>query len=269
MLALGDICASPDDNPRFRYVLCSLDSVQTQKPLTVEGDIAADGDVSIEDSANIAGALYYTGALRETRPGLLSADQTERGSARCTPPEGLRLDIAALVKAHINDNDNAAVRSSIEQLRHFTGDLSVTLPCGRYYVTGLEGNGGVTIRAQGHVALFIDGNVQLEKRLTVEAEGTARVSLVVNGAFNVARGGLGLGKLADARHLLLVARQVHLEAEGDSVIGGALYAPASELLSTHKLSVFGSLFVGSARLFGETNLSYAPAVSFAADSCGI
>ena len=268
--ALGDACATTADNPRFRYAICSLGSLQTQEPLSVRGDVAVDGDVSIEDTAEIQGTLYYAKALRQSRPDLLTAERTEQGPARCTPQDGLQLDIASAVKARATDNDNALAPSAIERLRHFTGtgDVNISLPCGRYYVTGLEGDGQVLIHAQGNVALFIDGNVQLERRLRIEAEGNARVSLVVNGAFNVAREGLQLGQLADSRHLLAVARQVHLEADGESVIGGALYAPASEVLITHKLSLSGALFMNSGRLFGETALTYAPAVTLAADSCG-
>jgi hypothetical protein len=266
--ALGDGCATSNDNPRFRYAICSLDSLQTQQRLSVRGDVAVDGDVSIEDTANILGTLFYAKTLRQSRPTLLTAERTERGAPRCTPQDGLQLDIANAVKARANDNDNAAAGGAIERMRHFTGDLSLNLPCGRYYVTGLEGTGQVVIHAQGNLALFIDGNVQLERHLRIEAEGTARISVLVSGAFNVAHEGVQLGQLADARHLLAVARQVHLESDGESVIGGALYAPASELLSTHKLSASGALFVGSARLFGETDLDYAPAATFAADSCG-
>lgn len=267
-IALGDVCASSTDNPRFQYALCSRDSLQTQQHLTVRGDVAVDGDISIEDTAQVDGTVYFAKSLRESRPALLTADRTEHGAARCTPEDGLSLDIAGAVKAHMSDNDNAAASGMIEKLRHFTGDLSVTLPCGRYYVTGLEGDGQVVIRAQGNLALFIDGNVQLERHLRVEAEGEARVSILVNGAFNVAHEGVELGTTADARHLLAVTRQVHLESDGQSVIGGVLYAPTSELLVTHKLSISGAVFVGSGRLFGETTLDFAPAATFAANSCG-
>jgi hypothetical protein len=174
------------------------------------------------------------------------------------------LNLERAVRAHATDNDNTRVASTLSGIEHFSAPLTATLPCGRYYLAGIQGEGALVLRVTGHVALYIDGSVQLPQGLRIEAPAPARVTLVVNGAFHIT-GGFTLGEAATttARHVLAVNSQVYLDG-GESLLDGALYAPQTELLSTAPLEIRGAAYVDRARLNNATAIRYAANAAAAA-----
>ena len=46
--------------------------------------------------------------------------------------------------------------------------VEIELPCGRYYLTGIGGLGGITLRITGHTVVFVDGDVNAVGALSVE-----------------------------------------------------------------------------------------------------
>ncbi|MET0390057.1 MAG: hypothetical protein ABW321_29065 [Polyangiales bacterium] len=266
-VALGDTCASETANPRFSYALCVQEELVTQGALEVNGDVAVDGDtVNFEGDTVIRGALRYSDAEPQDN-GRWTAERTERTEPSCVLDGALAFDLDSAVEAHRNEHDNTLAPAAFASISHFSGDQRIELPCGRYYVTGVEGNGALTLHALGHVALFVDGNVQLERGFQITTEPGARVSVIVRGAFHVL-GGFLLGAVNEPRHVLAVGGQLHLEGE-PSKIGGVLYVPASDLLSAAPLEVAGAVFVKISKLNDTTVIRYAPEGVFAADGCSV
>jgi hypothetical protein len=267
VLALGDSCESDDSNPQFRYALCSQTDLIVKAPLQVNGDVAVDRDVSLTADVMVEGELRYVrsyyanGAnITETQGRLQSQQQV------CTLPDALSVDVAALVAARASDNDNDRAVDQLALLNRWSGQQSVTLPCGRYHLNEMDGDGSMTVNVTGNVALFVDGGISAKQGLTIRAAPSARVSLVVNGSVHVI-GGFSLGELSDARHLLLAAAQINLE-QGKNTIGGVLYQQSQELLLVNAtLDVNGAVFAYRAQLEGATSVTLAQATAVAAESC--
>lgn len=263
-LALGDSCASSTSNPSFRFALCSTGGLVTRAPLQIDGDVSVDAkEANFNAEANIDGVLLYAGTADTS---MLHASFVEHTAANCGVVN--ELDVSALVHSFASDNDNGS--ENLDKLHNFTGDTSVTLHCGRYYVAGIDGDGKLTVHVDGNVALFVDGNVQLPGGLLVDAPDPARVTLVVNGAMNV--NGLVLGDADADRHLLVIGTgpQLHL-ASGTNVIGGSLYAPGVELVTNTNtpLQVNGVVFVKRAQLDGMLTVHARRTALTAANSCGV
>jgi hypothetical protein len=269
-LVVGDGCASATANPHFRYALCIRSQLVTQASLRVDGDVAIDGkgqSISFGGPVTIQGTLRY-GGVAPQRSGGTPDIMSQQASAQpsCGLASGAELDIAGAVSARANDNDNSGADSALSKLPHFRGDMELDLPCGRYVVSGIEGDGAVTIHAQGNVALLVAGDVNLDKGLHIDAVAGARITLIVHGAFNVLGGGFSLGDLASARHLLAVSGQVHLAT--DSHLGGVLYAPEGELLAeSGPLEIRGAVFIRRGALNDATTIQYDAQDTFAADGC--
>lgn len=263
-IALGDNCASSTSNPSFKFALCSKGGLVTQAPLQVDGDVSVDArEASFGANAKIDGVLLYAGTVDTS---MLQATFVERTTPNCANPS--ELDVSTLVHSYASDNDNGS--ENLDKLRNFSGDMSVTLHCGRYYVAGLDGDGKLTLHVDGNVVLFVDGNVHLPSGFVVDAPDPARVTLVVNGEMDV--NGLVVGDADADRHLLVIGtgRQLHFES-GTNFIGGSLYAPSVELVNDANtpLQVNGVVFVGRAQINGMFTVHARRDALTAANSCGV
>lgn len=267
VLTLGDGCENQDTNPEFRYALCSETDLIVKAPLHVTGSVAVDNIASLSAEVQVDGDLRYGRVQYPPGGAEAKARSTVQSTTTCVLPSTLDLDVALTVQARATDNDNAQASEELSRLARWTGEQSITLPCGRYYLSEIDGGGGsMTVNATGNVALFVDGGVSAKQGLQIRATPSARVSLVVNGSVHVI-GGFQLGELADARHLLLAASQIHLE-QGKNTIGGVLYAQTEDVLLVNgTLDVNGAVFAHRAQLEGATNVVHAPAAATATESC--
>lgn len=250
---LGDSCASADSNPGFHNALCSQSDLIVKAPLQVNGDVTVDRDLSLSDEVIVQGELQYTGMLLQTDGASVQASSQAQSPPSCDPAGDLRFDIEASVRARATDNDNAQAQDQVDLLQRWSGAQSITLPCGRYYLQTIDGGGSMDITATGNVALFIDGGASVTDGLQIHAADGARVSVIVNGNLHVI-GGLKLGELSDARHLLVTRGQAYLE-QGQNTIGGVLYVQSEELLLVDStLDVQGAVFAYRAQLEGATRI---------------
>jgi hypothetical protein len=268
VLTLGDGCKNADSNPEFRYALCSETDLIVKAPLHVTGSVAVDRAASLSADVAVDGDLRYGSVLYEMGTKEAVARSTVQATTTCQLPSTLSLDVAAIVQARASDNDNDQAREELDQLARWSGEHSITLPCGRYYLSEIDGDGSMTVNAMGNVVLFVDGSVSAKQGLQIRAAPSARVSLVIKGSVHVI-GGLQLGELSDARHLMLAAKQIHLE-QGKNTIGGVLYVQSEEILLVNgTLDVNGAVFAHRAQLEGATSVVHAPGAgtTMAADSC--
>jgi cytoskeletal protein CcmA (bactofilin family) len=266
VLTLGDGCENADSNPEFRYALCSQTDLIVKAPLHVTGSVAVDRTASLSSDVAIEGDLRYGSLLYETGTKEAAVRSSVQSTTTCQLPSSLSLDVAASVQARAKDNDNDQASEELAQLARWNGEQSITLPCGRYYLSEIDGDGSMTVNAMGNIVLFVDGSVSAKQGLQIRAAPSARVSLIVNGSVHVI-GDLSLGELSDARHLLLAANQIHLE-QGKNTIGGVLYAQSEDVLLVNgTLDVNGAVFAHRAQLEGATNVVHAPAAASAAKGC--
>jgi hypothetical protein len=260
----GDSCDAAGSAQVARYGLCSCTDLVAPAALRVDAfDATASRPVARAAALGINGSLHadqggsVDGSLRTAGPVSGGAlDVTGEQFASATPPcacaDAQLLDLAALARAARDANDNAGLGLDPDALAGLDADAERTLPCGRYYLTGLSGSSALTIRARGNVALFVDGNVEIDQALTLRAEPGARLSVFVAGAMRVG-GAFSLGgdPSGSERTALFVGGRGTLQLDGSASLVGTLYAPRAELVSRGNLEVWGSLFVRRAALEGD------------------
>jgi hypothetical protein len=256
----GDSC---DDSAQVSsYGLCSCTDLVAPAALLVD---AYDG--SLARPAPGAAALGVNGSLHAAQGGRidgslqaggrvsggeLSGERVESSTPPCACDASNLLDVAALVRTARDDNDNATQALDPAALTGFDEDRELALPCGRYFLTRISGAGALVIRARGRVALFVEGNVELDQAFSLLPESGARLEVFVAGEMRV--GGsftLGGDPSGSGRAALFSDARGTLNLQGTTSLVGALYAPHAELVTAGNLEVYGSLFVERAALEGD------------------
>ncbi len=212
--------------------------------VTVGADAKVAGNIDLA-SLSVAGTL--TVPTGRTLNGAITAGQTVRAPVTVTPPCACGasdlVDIAAFVAAHKTANDDAAIGLDPSRLTNYSGDTSLDLPCGIYYVGPINGQGTLTLRITGRVALLVDGDVTATDNLTADlVTDDAELDLMIGGTL-VSNAALVLGR-ADhpARTRVYVGGAGTIQLSGDSQLAANLYAPLAALAVSGGAVVYGSLF---------------------------
>lgn len=257
--------------------------IRAASDLRVRGPIESDARIEVGRDAFFgdrarARELVVTGTLTQAPGASLDVSGTRSIGHSVTAPVVVPapcgcgvddiLDVPALVRAHRDDHDGVALGLSPTALANRTGDRTVDLGCGRYYLTAIGGTGALTLRASSRAALFVDGDVSLDAPLVVELSDGADLDLFVAGNL-VSSSSVRFGD-ADhpARARLYVGGRGTLQLDGDALFGGNLYAPRAELTTSGRVEVFGSLFVRRLAASGPLLVHYDTAVLKAGDGCG-
>lgn len=261
----GDSCEPAGSAQVARYGLCSCTDLVAPAALSVDAydetfpraaagaaALGVNGSLHAAQGGSVDGSLHVAGPISG---GELSGERIENPDPPCACDEAALLDVAALVDAARGDNDNAALDLDPAELSAFDAERELTLPCGRYFLTRLAGSGALTVRAQGNVALFVEGNVELDQTLSLLPDPGARLDVFIAGEMRV--GGsftLGGDPSGSARAGLFSAGRGSLELRGSTSLVGTLYAPHAELVAAGDLEVYGTLFVRRAALEGDLTL---------------
>lgn len=238
--------------------------------LTVGGAARIGGDVSVS-------TLFVAGTLT-TSPGAALSGTISAGGravgavnvpAACPCGASELVDVAGIIAQHRATNDDAALGLAADALSSVAGDVTVTLPCGRYYLDQIQGGGTLTIRAAGHAALFVGGSVQLSGQLNIELAAGAELDVFIAGALNLPAT-LRLGDPTRPRALRLwLATNGPFLVSYDAQIAANVYAPAATLMVSTPLEVYGGLMVGSVRAAAPLTIHYDRAIATAATGCGM
>jgi hypothetical protein len=231
--------------------------LHTARALNVGGSLGTGVNVTAGTDAQIAGnvnlaSLTVAGTLTvpagNTISGTVTAGATVRGPVNITSPcacaQSDLVDIAAFVAAHKTDNDDAAIGLDPTRLTNYTGDVTLDLPCGVYYIGPVSGSGALTLRVTGRVAVLVDGDVTATHPLTAELDtDDAELDLMIGGTL-IANADLMIGR-ADhpARTRLYVGGSGTIQLSGTSQLAANLYAPLAPLAVSGGATVYGSLFV--------------------------
>jgi hypothetical protein len=212
--------------------------------VTVGADAQVAGNIDLASLA-VAGTLTVPAA--STVSGAVTAGQTIRAPVTVAPPCACAakdlVDVAAFVKAHSTMNDDAAIGLDPARLDGYAGDVSLDLPCGIYYLGPVHGDGALTLRITGRVALLVDGDVTATRPFTAElVTDDAELDLMIGGTL-VSNDTLTLGR-ADhpARTRIYVGGAGTIQLSGGSQLAANLYAPLAALAVSGGATVYGSLF---------------------------
>ncbi len=235
----------------------------------IRRDAYVAGDVTL-GSLGVAGRLVVPAGRTISAPAGTVAS-TSRAEVRVAPPCACGasdlVDLAAFVAAHRTDHDNARIGLDPTRLARLSGPTTLELPCGRYYVDAIGGDGALTLRIGGRTALFVGGNADLRRAFHVELAPGGELDLLVAGTLSAADE-LRLGAPEQpARARLYVGGAGTLALAGGTLLGGNLYAPGSELQLSAGAEVFGSLFVRRLVTSAPLTVHYDTAVLDAGAEC--
>jgi hypothetical protein len=141
-------------------------------------------------------------------------------------------------------------------------------PCGRYYLAGMSGSKAITIVAHGHTALFVDGNVQLSKPLSITLDPDATLDVLIAGSLG-SSASLAIGSPNyPALARFYIGGTNGFAVSSDAALGAFFYAPYGRVGSSAPLEVYGGIFAGDFHNSGTTAVHYDQAVLGAGDDCG-
>ncbi len=237
--------------------------------VTIRRDAYVAGDVTL-GSLSVGGRLVVPAGRTISAPAGTVAT-TERAGVQVAPPCACAptdlVDIASFVAARRTDHDDARIGLDPARLARLSGPTTLELPCGRYYVDAIGGDGALTLRIAGRTALFVGGNADLRRAFHVELSPGAELDLFIAGTLSAADE-VRLGAPEQpARARLYVGGAGTLALAGGTLLGGNLYAPGSELQLSGGAEVFGSLFVRRLVTSAPLTVHYDTAVLDAGSEC--
>lgn len=98
----------------------------------------------------------------------------------CPCPTVAGSPYTTMVTAASTMNENAAIGLAMTALAATATPTTLTLPCGRYYLTAIAGTSTATLHATGHAAVFVAGDVDVST-LVVSLDPGASLDLFVDG----------------------------------------------------------------------------------------
>jgi hypothetical protein len=234
------------------------------------GDVFANGSVIVDDP-DAGDSLGVSGALHVPEGGVVPAAVTAVGGVvvqpvvvpppcDCSNP----INVFSIVSTARKDNDNAVIGWTPTALQN--PPAPVSLPCGRYYVYGITG-ASVHIALSGHVALFVDGDVNVDNTLQIDLSPDAELDLFVAGSVGVGNMNLGtFGNVnAPGRVRVYVGGQA-LQLGPSVTVGANIYAPYATVTISNDVQMGGALLASEFTISAVVTIHYDPSV-LAASGC--
>jgi hypothetical protein len=142
------------------------------------------------------------------------------------------------------------------------GNTTLVLPCGIYYLSSVQNNISLTIRAVGNTALFISGSATVN--LDLDVDPSARLDLFVDGDLTISSGVIG-NPAFPTQMRLYVNGNISLPG---GVLAADIYNVYDKVYSTQSnYTEYGSLFVGTATNGGSVTIHYDTANQNEAAQC--
>ena len=253
--------------------LLLADTLSANVGATVGRNAQINGDVKCNGAAGslkITGNLTYpsTRTLTATSPIIGSTTRNNVSvAAPCDCAANSIFNIAGYVTERATSNDNAAIGLDAGQLTNFSGDQTLNLTCGRFYLSRIGGAGKLTLNVSGRTALFIGGDVNLTNDFTVNLGASGELDLFINGGLTSSAPLVFGNKDAPARVRLYMGGSRNINLAAGSTIYGNIYAPESALVTSGALTVYGAIFVRSFNPSSSVTIHHDVAILRAADDC--
>jgi hypothetical protein len=217
----------------------------TNVSVSAGGDARIAGDITLASLA-VAGTLTVPDSA--TLGGTIDAGATVRAPVTIAPPcacsPGDIVDVTGFVANHRDDNNNATIALSASRLTDYTGDVTLSLPCGIYYLGPIRGDGVLVLRITGRVALLVDGDLALSSPLAVElATEGAELDLMIAGVISSNARIIAGDPAHPSRTRIYVGGSSAIQLSGDSRLAANIYAPRSAIALSAPSTIFGSMFV--------------------------
>lgn len=246
--------------------------LNVSNPFTVGGDAFVVGDVTTSSTISITGDLHQPGGSGRT--GSVSyanlVTQPVTVPTACDRCEaGDLLPIEGMVAAHRSpNNDNATIALDPDVLLIPNRPVRLELPCGRFYLRGINTNAPLVISTQGRTALFIDGEIATTAPITFAVGPAGELDVFVADKLTTsAKMTIGSPNYPALTRVYLGGVGTTLTLTNDVLIGGFVYLARGGFLSSNPLEVFGGIIAGVFRNDGSTTVHYDRQVLEAGDAC--
>jgi hypothetical protein len=245
-------------------------SVSTNSGVDVGEDAYVEGDFNSTNSSHVAGTLHIP--QDATIDSSVSYGDIDHGPVDVTEPCGEcapddRIPVADIVAAHSANNDNAAIGLDPDVFNNSTGAKRLDLPCGRYYLTSIEGTSAPTIVAHGNTALLIGGDIDTTQEVTISLTPDAQLDIFVAGSVEVT-GGLNLGSPNYPASLrVYIGGQNGFRTTSRTEVSGFFYAVPGGINITGGMEVFGGVYTQSIGTTSGNDIHFDRHVLVAGESC--
>ncbi|MDP9035673.1 MAG: hypothetical protein M3O50_12785 [Myxococcota bacterium] len=219
------------------------------------------GPTTLLDNAwvggNVAGTVAVTKTLYASPNATVARTVTSAATVRqpvsvmppcdCSDTALLGGTIDAIVAAHASSNDNALLGLNANALATpSTTSIRLDLPCGRYYLTGINQPGtSVTIFAHGQTSLFIQGDV-VGATVSFVLDPTAEFDTFITGTVKTSGQFIVGSPNYPALSRTYIGGTAPLDLLGEAGrTAGNLYMGKTPLNVSSHLVLYGGLIVGS------------------------
>lgn len=250
-------------------VYAAGDAVQVNSSSTINRNAFVSGNVTGRYDIN---SNLYVPMSSTVDPQVSVAGQTIRGPVPAVTPcpcgPGDILDIQSLINFGASFNDNATLAGFASGLwATGTGPSSITLPCGRYYLTNILHPNTLTIRATGRTVLYIDGDLNVGGSLNLTVDPGAEIDVFIGGNL-VPGASLDFGSPTQPSAVrTYIAGSGVISIGANATFGGNLYAPHANLLFSAATDIYGAVFCNQATFGGNAAIHFDTDIRSAGDDC--
>lgn len=243
---------------------------------TISGELQCGGNLVVDGSSHVGanatitggvqGGVTVDGGLRIT-PGMPHADVLAAGgvveqavtvpqACDCSKP----LDIGSIVGFFKDHNDNDAIALDPDSLGHGDSEQTLTLPCGRYFISGVAGGAPLTVHATGRVVVAVAGSI-IHNLTSVQfvVDKDAELDLFVAGDILLSGGASFGNKQRPAGTRMYVGGAFGYD--GKLELAANLYLPTGSFTTTTSgTEMYGSLFAKNIGISGDLTVHYDPSI---------
>jgi Stigma-specific protein, Stig1 len=220
--------------------------------LVTGGTIAVAKTLHVPPSALVAPGVTYSSIAREA----------VNVTAPCDCAATDLLPIASWISAALPpNNDNATIGLDPNVLS--AGSVQPTridLPCGRFYLDGIDADAAVTIAVHGNVALFVDGDVAVSGALAFVVDPPDELDLVIGGIVTANALVAGSPSYPALSRVYIGGSGADLELNAGWRIAANVYAPGEQVSSQSGYTLYGALFAAELSAVGDVAIHFDKAV---------
>ena len=221
----------------------------------ISGSFAIDKRLTIPDSGTIGGGVSYGELVR--------APVSVPSPCGCEEDERVPVESLVARRATFNDNDviglepDAMMDGSVRRLE---------LPCGQYYLDGINTGGEVVIHSTGRSAIFIGGDINAG-RLVIKADPDAELDVFIDGAINAS--GMELGSPNYPANTRFYISGERLQITSDVLVGGFIYVYPGRVQIVDNVEIFGGIFANEVQITAPVSVHYDRQVQRSGEVCEI
>jgi hypothetical protein len=225
--------------------------------LTVGGDAWLASGIQATGDVHITGTLHVPPMEPSSVTGMFSFGAMDTASlpyapaCECDPSQFV--DVAGVVRTYEAQNDDDALGLSKTMLENVQSDLTMTLPCGRIFLTRVGGAAPIHLTVQGRVALFVKGDISATD-FTIDVPPQSELDLYVGNNVTVSRT-FQIGDPNNPARARTYVGGTSVNLQSAATLAGNLYAPGATITlgATAAKTLYGSIFASA--LASESDLT--------------